>query len=453
MNENYLLQNETAKELYKKTSDMPIIDYHCHLSPQEIYENKVFDNIGQIWLSGDHYKWRLMRTAGIDEHYITGNASYYEKFLKYAQSLEFAAGNPLYHWSHMELSMYFGIDEPLKASSAGQIWNAASSAIKERRICPRQLIEKSKTELICTTDDITDSLIWHKKIREDKTISTKVLPSFRTDNLLLMYRYDYKEYIAKLSDITGIEIKDMHTLQKALENRIAYFKAEGCVFTDVGIPFFPDRISEFEKADETFKIFLKGEKADFDSYIGLIGYLYMWLGSQYKKNGLVMQWHMAVYRNANTNLFKKCGADCGADCVGNQLNGESLIYMLDALNSSNALPRTVLYTLNGANMAQIASIAGSFPGVQCGAAWWFCDHKRGICDAIETIAENSCLGSFLGMLTDSRSFLSYARHDYFRRILSSIVGSWVEKGEFDRESAEELIKKINYKNIKELVGN
>ena len=452
MQKKYLLENKVAEKLYKETADMPIIDYHCHLSPKEIYEDKVFDNIGEMWLIADHYKWRLMRTVGIDEYYITGAASLHDKFIKYAEALEFAAGNPLYYWSHMELSMYFGIEEILTLATAESIWNRANAAIKDKNLSPRKLIEQSNVEIICTTDDIIDNLEWHSKIREENKLKTKILPSFRTDTLLLMHKKNYCEYIEKLSEVSETEVKDLPSLKIAVQQRLEFFVQNGCVFTDVGIPHFPDRISNDEEANNTFKSFLKDETVNNESYMGLIGHLYLWLGRLYKKHGLIMQWHLAAYRNANSKLFAQCGLDCGVDCIGNQLDGESLIYMLDALNKEDVLPETILYTLNPSNIAQIASIAGSFPGVRIGAAWWFCDHKRGIIDTLETICENSSIGNFLGMLTDSRSFLSYARHDYCRRILCSLIGKWVEKGEFAEESAKALIKKINYKNLKELAG-
>lgn len=450
MTDKYLLKTADAREIYSKTKNLPIIDYHCHLSPKEIYEDKPFDNIGEMWLGGDHYKWRLMRTAGIDEKYITGNTDWREKFIKYAAALELAAGNPLYHWSHMELSMFFDIDKPLKSDNAAEIYDEANAFIVKNKLSPRKLIEQSKVETLCTTDDIIDTLEYHKKIREDKSFKTRVLPSFRTDNLLLVRRTGYPHYIKKLAEVSGTEITDLEGLKAAVIKRLDFFCLNGCRFTDVGIPYFPDRIADEPSADDTFKKALAGAEISDAEYLGFIGNMYLFLAAEYKKRNLVMQMHLAVYRNANSNLFAALGADCGVDCVGDEISGTALIHMLGAINKNSGMPQTVIYTLNSANAAQIASVAGAFPNVRCGAAWWFCDHKRGIREEMEIIAENSALGSFLGMLTDSRSFLSYARHDYFRRIAADILGEWVNGGEYDKESAVRLAEKISYYNIKEL---
>lgn len=451
MNNDYMLTNETAKQLYAKISSLPIVDYHCHLSPKEIFEDKPFENIGEMWLAGDHYKWRLMRTAGAEEKYITGGASWRDKFIKYAGALELAAGNPLYHWSHMELSMFFGIDDELNSASAADIYDRANRYIKEHSLSPRKLIRQSGVEALCTTDDITDSLEYHAAIRESG-FETRVLPSFRTDNLLLCLRAGYADYIKKLSEVSGTEITGLESLKEAVKRRLDFFCENGCRFTDIGMPYFPDSIADDAAADKTFRAVLAGKEISMAEYLGFIGNMYLYLGSLYRDRGLVMQWHLAVYRNANTSLYAALGADCGVDCVGDPVKGGDLIMMLDAINEAGGLPETVIYTLNPSNAAQIASIAGAFRGVRCGAAWWFCDHKRGIREAMDIYAENGALGGFLGMLTDSRSFLSYARHDYFRRILCDKLGEWVELGEYSGGSAAELAEKICYTNIKELVG-
>ncbi len=447
-----MLETQTAESLYASVKDLPIVDYHCHLSPQEIFEDKPFDNIGVMWLGGDHYKWRLMRTAGIDEYFITGDASWHDKFLKYAEALEFAAGNPLYHWSHMELSMFFGIEDALTAASAEDIWNRANAYIAENNLSPRKLMKLSNVEAVCTTDDIVDSLEWHQKLREDASFDIRVLPSFRTDNLLLMRRAGYAEYVEKLSAVSGVAVLDLASLKAAVENRLNFFVEQGCRYTDVGMPYFPGEVAGEAAADATFRKLLKGETVTDAEYLALVGHLYVFLGELYRENNLVMQLHLAVSRNANSALFRKNGADCGVDCVGDVISGKDLITMLDAINETGGLPDTIVYTLNEANAAEIASIAGAFPRVRCGAAWWFCDHKRGIREEMEIIAENSAIGSFLGMLTDSRSFLSYARHDYFRRILCTLIGEWVEKDEFDANSAVALVKRVSYENVKKLTG-
>lgn len=447
MKKGAFLTNETAVKLYEATVGLPIVDYHCHLSPKEIFEDKEFTNIGEIWLAADHYKWRLMRTAGIAEELITGTDDFKVRFLNYCQAIEFAAGNSLYHWSHMELSQFFGIDTPITAANAEEIWNKANAYIKETKMSPRKLIESSNVEVICTTDDIIDDLSWHKKIAEDKTFKTRVLPTFRTDNLLLARREGYADYIAKLSEVSGVAVKDLATLKEAVAKRLSYFVKNGCKCTDLGIPTFPNRIADECEAAEIFAEVLAGKEITDCQYNGFIGNMYLYLGKLYKEYNLLSQWHLAVVRNSNSVLAEKLGADCGVDCVGNTINGNDLIMMLDAINKASGLTKTVIYSLNEGNIAQIASIAGAFPNVRCGAAWWFCDHKRGIEDEIKVISENGSLGGFYGMLTDSRSFLSYARHDYFRQILCNIIGNWVETGEYNEDTAAELVTRISYKNI------
>ena len=453
MRKDYMLNNNAARRIYGAVKNLPIVDYHCHLSPQEIYEDKTFTNIGEIWLSGDHYKWRLMRTAGIDEEYITGSASFKEKFIKYCAAIEFAAGNPLYHWSYMELSMFFGIDLPINSENAEKIWEEANAYIGKTKMSPRKLIEKSRVEVICTTDDITDDLSWHKKIAADDSFNVRVLPSFRTDNLLLARREGYFDYINKLSTVSGIKINGIKTLKKAVSDRLNFFCEAGCRCADIGIPCFPNRIADDAEADNTFKAILAGNEISDGEYMGFVGNMYLFINSLYKQNNLISQWHLSVIRNSNSVLADILGADCGVDCVGNSVDGNDLIMMLDAINKNSGLPGTVIYSLNESSIAQIASIAGAFPNVKCGAAWWFCDHKRGIENEIKVIAENGCIGEFYGMLTDSRSFLSYARHDYFRRILCSIIGEWVEKVEYEEASTGKLAAKICYENIKKALGD
>lgn len=450
---NYMLNGKTAKKLYKTVRKMPIIDYHCHLSPKEIFEDEAFNSIGEIWLAADHYKWRLMRNAGIDEEYITGSASYKEKFINYCEALEYAPGNPLYHWSHMELSMFFGIALPITAANAETIWEKANTHITRTKMSPRRLIRQSGVEVICTTDDMIDDLVWHQKLAEDTTFQTRVLPSFRTDNLLLIRREGYAQYVSALSEVSDTAVTDLESLKTAVARRLDFFCENGCRCADLGIPLFPNRIADDCECDNTFKAALAGEKITDEAYHGFVGNMYVFLNGLYKEKNLISQWHLAVVRNSNSLLADKLGADCGVDCVGNTVDGNDLIMMLDAISKNSGLPKTVIYSLNESNIAQIACIAGAFPGVRCGAAWWFCDHKRGIEDEIKVIAENGCLGEFYGMLTDSRSFLSYARHDYFRRILCNLIGDWVDKGEYNAESASCIIQKICYQNIKKAIGD
>ncbi len=448
MRTDYLLKNNTALRLYQSVKDLPIVDYHCHLSPKEIFEDLPFDNIGEIWLAGDHYKWRLMRAAGIDEELITGCASWYDKFVNYISALEFASNNPLYHWSQMELSIYFKVDLPLTSENAQEIWNQANAYIKEVKLSPRKLIESSNVETICTTDDLADDLSWHQKIKEEGKLKANVLPSFRYDNLILMQRDGYLNYVAKLSAVSGIAIKDLASLKEAVKSRLAFFLERGCRCTDVGIPYFPNAIATEEEANDTFQSVLNGEKISHEKYLALLGNLYLYFGKLFTEHHMMSQWHLAVTRNTNSKLFARCGADCGCDCIGQTVSGNDLIMMLDTLQQNNALPLTIIYSLNPANLEQIASIAGAYPQVRSGAAWWFNDHLQGIAKQMEIISQYSILGEFFGMLTDSRSFLSYARHDYFRRILCSLVGQWVEDGEYYEPSAVKLVENVSYYNIK-----
>lgn len=452
MKTDYLISSVTGKKLYNDIKDMAIIDYHCHLSPKEIYEDKPFNNIGEMWLAGDHYKWRLMRAAGVPEEYITGSADYCDKFQKYAETICYAAGNPLYHWTQMELDMYFGIKTLLNGETAQSIWNEANKIIKEKRLSPRKLIEQSKVMYIATTDDIADSLYYHKQIAEDKSIAARVTPSFRTDNVLQIVKDGYTNYIKKLADVSSTEITDLKSLKKAIVQRLDYFVSLGCKFTDVGIPVFPQSIGSEDDADKIFRKSLSTQIISDKEYDAFLGHMYVFLGYEYSKRNLVMQWHLAVKRNANTKLFNAIGADCGGDCMGDNIPVDSITNMLDAINSESGLPKTILYSLNPSLNPLLSTIAGSFRDVLCGAAWWFCDHKRGIEEQFNIIAETGYLGSFLGMLTDSRSFLSYARHDYFRRILCNHIGSWVDSGEYgDYQTALTLVRKISLDNIMEVV--
>ncbi len=453
MKAQYMLRNAAAEELYAKVAKLPIIDYHCHLSPKEIEEDVPFTSIGELWLSGDHYKWRLMRNAGVEERYITGDASYQEKFRKFAGALSLAAGSPLYHWAHMELSLYFGIDEYLNEQNADEIWERANEVIRREKLSPRSMIRKAGVAYLATTDDVIDSLEYHSRIREDNSFETVVAPSFRTDNVLLIRRAGYADYAAKLTAVSGVPVEGIDTLKAALMQRLDHFCDNNCRFTDIGIPDFPSRIATDAEADVTYRKALAGEPISDEEYSGFLGNMYLFLGKEYYCRGLVMQWHLAVYRNASTKLFTTLGPDCGGDCIGDPLSGADVIRMLDAIEkSAGGVPQTILYTLHPGMADQLQTIAGSFRGVRCGTAWWFCDHYRGIDQQIDVIADLGHLGSFLGMLTDSRSFLSYARHDYFRRILCNKLATWCENGEFDPAMAETVARRVCCENIKNLIG-
>ena len=456
MNYGYLLTNETAKKLFDGIKGLPIVDYHCHLSPKEICENKPFENVGEIWLSGDHYKWRLMRIAGVPEELITGGADWKTKFKAYADVLEQAPGNPLYAWSHMELSKYFGIEKELNEETADEIYEEANRVIREHpeSFSPRGLICRSNVETVCTTDDPADTLEWHERIREDASFTVRVLPSFRPDNALLLTKPGFREYMEKLGSAAGIRIEDLGSLKEALRRRLRYFVSLGCRVADVGIPYFPDRIGTGEEAGRALRTALCPEgtevSADRGAYMAFLGHMFVFLAGEYAKYGILSQIHFAVERNTNSVLFERVGADAGADTAGDPVSGRDLIRILDAETERDGLPKTILYSLNDAFLAEYGSIAGAFRGVSLGAAWWFNDHEGGIRKQLFTMAETGALGRFYGMLTDSRSFLSYARHDYFREILSSVLSEWVERGALSYELAEKTAKKIAYENSREV---
>ncbi|MBP3322589.1 MAG: glucuronate isomerase [Clostridia bacterium] len=452
MRKDYLLNSELALELYEDVKNLPIIDYHCHLVPQEIYEDKVFDNIGEMWLAADHYKWRLMRQAGVDEYFITGKAPWREKFKKYAETISLCGGNPLYSWSMMELSLYFGIDIPLNGYTADEIYDLAGNYIAENKLSPRKLIEKAGVEYIATTDDPADYLEYHKEIAKDESFKTKVVPAFRPDNLLNIDKKGYADYIKKLGNRIGLHIDDIGDLRIAIRLALDDFVSLGCNFADHGIEDFPSRIYPREEAEKVFIKALIGNDITKEEKDIFIGYLTNFLAGEYKRRNITMQLHIAVKRDANSLLTKTCGKDTGSDCIGDIIDGTRIMKVLDTLNNKGKLPKTIIYNLNPVMNAQLAAICGSFRNVVPGAAWWFCDHKRGIINMMETMAEEGYIGAFYGMLTDSRSFLSYARHDYFRRILCSLIAKWVTEDDFPMESAKKLAYKISYGNIKERVS-
>ncbi|MBO4410680.1 MAG: glucuronate isomerase [Lachnospiraceae bacterium] len=450
MKYTFLLTNKTAAALYDTILPLPIVDYHCHLSPQEIFEDRQFENIGKIWLGGDHYKWRLMRIAGIPEEQITGNADWKEKFIAYAKALEFSPGNPLYAWSHMELMRYFGIDAEIREDSAEAIYEAANRVIRERKLSPRKLILESKAEILCTTDDPADPLTWHEKIREDKSFPVRVLPSFRPDNALLLTAPSCRAYLEKLGASSGVRIGSVRDLKQALDVRIRYFAEHGCRIADVGIPVFPDRIGTEEEAEAALSAALGGTAPEQELYRAFLGNLFVWLAKEYRTYGIVSQLHLAAERNTNTRIFRSFGPDAGCDTAGDAVIGKDLIRILDAEDRNDGLPTTLLYPLNDSNLTELGSIAGAFRNVKLSAAWWFNDHESGIRKQLAAFAETGSIGSFYGMLTDSRSFLSYARHDYFRQILSSVLGEWVERGELSYETAERIARKVAYENVREV---
>lgn len=454
MEKDFLLSTETAKKLYHKYAErMPIIDYHCHLNPQEIYEDRKYENITQLWLGGDHYKWRLMRSNGVEEEYITGNASDREKFQKWAETLEMAIGNPLYHWSHLELRKYFGYEGYLNGETAEEVWNLCNEKL-QNGLSARTLIKMSKVVLICTTDDPIDSLKWHQKIKEDKNFRVQVLPTWRPERAMQIANAEYLGYVKKLSLVSGVEIKDFASLLQALKVRLDYFEDCGCVLTDHSLDYVMCKKVSEEEVDEIYRTRLMGGRVTPEEQKKFETVFMRALGQEYSRRNMVMQLHFAVKRNNNQVLYRRLGADAGIDCINDQTSSAEMADFLDSLAVTGTLPKTILYSLNPMDNAAIGTVMGCFQDataigkIQQGSAWWFNDHKKGMIEQMTSLANLGLLRNFIGMLTDSRSFLSYTRHEYFRRILCNLIGSWVENGEYPADIAflGKLVQDISYNN-------
>ena len=435
--EELLLSSGSAKEIYGEVKELPIVDYHCHLDQNKIKADAKFSDIGQLWLSGDHYKWRAMRLCGVDEEYITGGAGYHDKFLKYAEIVPQLAGNPLYYWTHLELRQVFGICEPLNRESAERIYKQANEKLKD--ISVGTLLKQYKVEYVATTDDPCDDLAAHGRYG-----TTVVAPTFRPDKLLSLDG----AYLRRLGEVAGYEITTLSALLRAAEERLQYFVAHGCRISDHGFLKFPCRYPAREEAE---RLFLRREGLSAAEREGLFGYLLVGLAKLYKKYGIVMQLHFAVTRNVNAEMFKRCGTDAGFDVIADGSRIEDVIEFFRQLTDDER-PETILYTLNDSDLPALAALTGAFRHVKIGAAWWFNDTVQGIRKNLSTIAEYSVLGTNYGMLTDSRSFSSYARFDFFRRILSDYLGNLVEKGEYDKAAAKELARNVCYFNIKKTLG-
>lgn len=454
LDDDFCLKNETAKYLYHTYAEnMPLVDYHCHLDAKEIAEDKVFESLAELWLAGDHYKWRLMRTDGVDEKYVTGNGSDDEKMRLWAKVVEKSIGNPLYHWSHMELKKYFGYEGILKGSTADEVINWCKPYFESGEISARKLVEKSNVTHICTTDDPVSDLKWHKMLRDDDSFKTKVYPSWRPDGILNIEKNGFVDYMKKLSEAAGVDITCFDDLKKAVKKRIEYFAVLGCRTADHGLDCCFYVPSEEKEVEAIFARALKGEKIGEEDALKYKSAMLLFMAEDYCRLGWVMQLHYGCSRNVNTKLFDALGADIGVDCINPNSPSSNLANMLNAFYSRNLLPKTVVYSLDPSENGAIDSIVSCFQGggkgyVQHGAAWWFNDHKDGMEAHMRSLAASGVLGNFIGMLTDSRSFVSYTRHDYFRRILCNLLGQWVEDGEYpyDEEALGKIIKDICYNN-------
>lgn len=458
LDKNFFLNSKIAKNLYFKcAADLPIIDYHCHVDPKEIWSDKRFDNITELWLSGDHYKWRLMRSNGVDEYYITGNADPYEKFLKFATLLPKAIGNPIYHWCHIELQRYFGYNGILNQDTAEEVWKLTKKKLQEdSQLGVRGIIKQSNVAFIGTTDDPIDDLKYHKLLAADDTFETIVAPTFRPDKALNIDKEGWKEYIKKLGKVLGLKIINFDSLKEALSKRIDYFDEHGCCISDHGLDRMVYRVVDPEELDKIISKGLSNEKVSVSEAEAIKTELLIHCAAEYNRRDWVMQLHYNCMRNPNTKAFSEIGTDSGFDCIGPDNGSIKLAHLLDRLNSLNILPKTVIYSLDPTDNAFIDTLIGSFQGsehpgkLQHGSAWWFNDTKEGIKNHLTGLANLGLLGNFIGMLTDSRSFLSYTRHKYFRRILCGLIGEWVENGEYpnDEETLLEVVKDVCYSNAK-----
>ncbi len=451
MDRDFLLSSETAKHLYHDyAAAQPIIDYHCHLDPKEIWEDRCFDNITQVWLGGDHYKWRLMRSAGVEERYITGDASDREKFQKWAETLGLAIGNPLYHWSHLELRNYFGYQGVLNGDTAEEVWQLCNEKLKT--LSARKLILSSRVRALCTTDDPADSLEWHKKLAADESFPVKVLPSFRPDKALGIEKPDYLDYLRRLGDIGSFA-----ALKEKLIERLDYFVSLGCRVSDHGMESVPYASATMDEVEAIFRKRLAGEIPTAWEQKQFKTALLLKLGREYHRLGVVMQLHFGVIRDNSHRVFRALGPDAGIDSIGDQPSIKELAAFLGALDDTDELPRTILYSLNPNDNAALVTVMGAFQTgetvgkVQHGSAWWFNDHRSGMVDQLTTLAADGYLAGFVGMLTDSRSFLSYARHEYFRRILCELIGGWVENGEYpnDEKALRQIVEGICFGNAEQ----
>ncbi|MBN1778106.1 MAG: glucuronate isomerase [Clostridiales bacterium] len=451
MDQDFLLSTETAKRLYHEAAaGCPIIDYHCHIDPREIYEDRRYETITQVWLGGDHYKWRLMRYAGVPEEYITGGASDYEKFYKYAEVLSRCVGNPVYHWSHMELQRYFGYTGTLSAKTADEVWELANAKLASDGFTVRGLINRSNVELICTTDDPTDSLEWHRKLAADGSFRTAVLPAWRPDKAMNIEKPDFSQYLQKLEKTAKVDITSFASLKEALRARLAWFAENRCSLSDHALDYAMYAPASDEEIEHIFADKLVGGDIGEQDVFRYKTAFMLFVAGEYRRMGWVMQLHYGCRRNNNPVMFDLLGPDTGYDAIDTYTPSAQLAALLGAMEQAGGLPKTILYSLNPYDNAAIDSVCGCFQNgeavckVQHGSAWWFNDHLAGITEQLTSLANLGYLAGFVGMLTDSRSFLSYPRHEYFRRILCRLLGEWVADGLYpdDFETLSQIVRGV-----------
>ena len=472
MDKEFMLQSPTAQHLYHAyAADMPICDYHCHIPPREIYENRRFDNIAQVWLGGrnpdgsyfgDHYKWRVMRSNGVPEEYITGDKPDRERFQKFAEALPMAIGNPMYHWTNLELHTFFGYDGVLSGDTAEEVWNLCNDKLQhDPKLTVRGLIEQSNVAFIGTTDDPIDSLEWHKKIKEDPTIKFTVAPSFRPDKALNINKPGFAEYMGKLAAAVGKEkLACINCVTSALTDRIEFFAEMGCRASDHGLDYIPYREATKEEVNAIYQKAMKGEAVTTEEAEKYQTYILIHLGKQYHRLNVAMQIHYSCLRNVNQKMYKKLGPDTGFDMIAVTDGSAAISSLLSKLTETGECPKVILYSLNPIDNTMIDTVMGCFQEaptagkIQNGSAWWFNDNEVGMREQLTALANEGVLGNFVGLLTDSRSFLSYPRHEYFRRVLCSVIGEWVEQGKYpaDMELLGEVVRDISYNNAVRYFG-
>lgn len=442
INDNFMLKGETARKLYEAVKDLPIVDYHCHLSPKMIAENYKFRNAFDLFLGGDHYKWRQMRTNGVDEEYITGGADEYEKFKAFARTIPYLIGNPLYHWTHLELKRYFDIDETLNEESCERIWNRVNECLAKDEFSAQNLIKRSNVAIICTTDDPLDTLEYHEQLKD---FETKILPTFRPDKAVEIGKETFLPYIAQ----TGV--KTYAELVLWMRARIQFFHDHGCRLSDHALEYVPFGIGDPEAA---FNKRMAGGKLTDEEIDAFKTAMLTVCAEEYTRLGWAMQLHIGALRNNNRRMYEKLGADVGFDSINDLCIAENLSKFMDSLEYRDILPKTILYTLNPKDNYVLGTMLGNFQKapvagkIQFGSGWWFNDQRDGMEAQMQALANLGMLARFVGMLTDSRSFVSYPRHEYFRRILCNLIGKWVDEGEYpaDMERLTEIVSGICYYN-------
>jgi glucuronate isomerase len=456
LTEDFLLSSDAARRLYHEfAAPQPILDYHCHLSPQDIAENRLFANLFEIWLEGDHYKWRAMRANGIPEKYITGDAPPYEKFLAWARTVPYTLRNPLYHWTHLELQRYFDIAELLDENSAPIIWERANAALTGG-LTAQAILQKFRVEVICTTDDPTDDLCHHQALAKSN-LPTRVFPAFRPDKALAIGDAEFLPWVEKLSKVANVEVRNLETFLQALQSRHDSFHSLGCRLSDHGLEHCYATPCSEETAAAIFAKAREGQSVPAEERTQFASFMMLFFGRLDAEKGWTKQLHLGAQRNVNTLARRTVGTDAGYDTIGDFPQGAHLAAYLDLLSQENALPRMIVYNVNPRDTFQLATLIGSFqdgetPGkIQYGSAWWFLDQKQGITAQIDALSNTGLLSRFIGMVTDSRSFMSYPRHEYFRRVLCDIVGQDVTRGELPDDDAllGRLIQGICYRNAKQ----